>query len=84
MLCMEKLRPDLIKIIYKNPRFLAAYDQGMSSYLMGEWIKAMSYLKKALRVKPKDGPTMSILEYMDDFKFVCPKSWEGYRILTEK
>jgi hypothetical protein len=79
-----EMRPDLKPMIYRNNRFLTSYNSGMSSYILGEWIKAMSFLRKALSERPNDGPAIAILSYMKTFDYICPSDWPGYRVLTEK
>ena len=31
-----------------------------------------------------DHPTKNLLSIMEETNFIAPKTWEGYRILTEK
>ncbi len=31
-----------------------------------------------------DGPSKTLLRYMNEFNFVAPNTWKGYRPLTSK
>ena len=36
------------------------------------------------RLKPEDGPTKTLMEFMSLTRFSSPSNWKGYRELTEK
>jgi hypothetical protein len=35
-------------------------------------------------MKPRDGPTLTLIEFMGETGFQKPANWDGYRALTEK
>ena len=43
---------------------------------------------QCLKLKEQDGPTLTLLQYMEEFDFTAPSegegAWKGYRELTEK
>jgi hypothetical protein len=66
------------------PAFLRAFDLGVHAYLHGDWAEGRAQLEAARAVRPEDGPTATLLEFMGSTSFIKPMEWEGYRELTEK
>lgn len=66
--------------------FRAEFESGFESYIAGDWAKALSYLEVALNLKPEDGPTIRLMEFMKENMVDgrAPLSWRNYRELTEK
>lgn len=67
-----------------NQGFIMQYEEGYKSYISGDWPHAVDCFKKALVLNPSDGPTFTLLQYMEMHNGVAPSSWQGYRVLTEK
>jgi len=64
--------------------FLKQHEEGYKNYIAGNWNQAIECFKKALVLRPKDGPTMTLLGYMETHNGIAPATWKGYRVLTEK
>jgi hypothetical protein len=64
--------------------FIKQYEEGYGNYIGGNWNQAIENFKKALVLHPNDGPTMTLLGYMEGFNGIAPATWKGYRALTEK
>ena len=81
---------DLIQLrCLSTPDFNKAFDQGLGSYLSGDWLRAKDYLKKADAMMKNsdikgDGPSQVLLNYMQAQDWKCPPDWKGYRPLTSK
>ena len=63
-----------------NPLFAAA----VASYLRGHWVEARRGLEAAMALRPDDGPSATLLRYMQSWAYTAPAGWAGYRELTEK
>jgi|GEM_PF-2019334 len=67
------------------PNFLSNFKVGIDAYLQGDWDKALTCLNNLLVEKPDDGPTIALLQVMQDqFGNKAPENWPGFRELTEK
>jgi hypothetical protein len=64
--------------------FREVFQRGLEAYLAGDWEAAHEELDVALHARPDDGPSKTLLNFMSELKFVCPRDWPGYRELTEK
>mmetsp|Transcript_20010 Transcript_20010/g.42977 ORF Transcript_20010/g.42977 Transcript_20010/m.42977 type:complete len:382 (-) Transcript_20010:127-1272(-) len=58
---------------------LSFFRQGLCSYVDGDWTKAQELLQQALAIAPDDGPTKSLLTFMESFGFRPPQDWIGSR-----
>ena len=73
-----------------TPAFLEAFQTGLELYLQGEWMSARGHLEKANSLmaqvpnKDGDGPSQTLLRYMDAHGWQAPSSWKGFRPLTSK
>ncbi len=67
-----------------TPEFVAYFKEGYSNYVSGDWNQAVECFRKALLLRPKDGPTLTLMAYMESKKFRPPIPWYGYRELKEK
>eukprot|EP00743_Colponemidia_sp_Colp-15_P004114 GILK01004442.1.p1 GENE.GILK01004442.1~~GILK01004442.1.p1 ORF type:complete len:836 (-),score=113.06 GILK01004442.1:537-3044(-) len=66
-------------------KFYTAYNTGFNAYISGEWGIAKEHLNTALEIsRGQDGPCQTLLKYLSEFNYVSPKTWKGYRELTEK
>eukprot|EP00922_Rhytidocystis_sp_ex-Travisia-forbesii_P030936 GHVS01045613.1.p1 GENE.GHVS01045613.1~~GHVS01045613.1.p1 ORF type:complete len:102 (+),score=6.07 GHVS01045613.1:161-466(+) len=81
-----KTDPD-IKAMRKHipPGFCREFRRGFQSYTRGEWDDARRMLQGVkTQLGHEDGPTMVLLRYMEEFDYVAPQEWRGFRSLTEK
>eukprot|EP00831_Metopus_contortus_P018240 TRINITY_DN17778_c0_g1_i1.p1 TRINITY_DN17778_c0_g1~~TRINITY_DN17778_c0_g1_i1.p1 ORF type:complete len:150 (-),score=45.20 TRINITY_DN17778_c0_g1_i1:39-488(-) len=67
-----------------NEAFTQQFEEGFQNYLDGNWNQAVENMKKALVVNPTDGPTITLLNYMENRNCQAPITWIGVRELTEK
>ena len=86
-----KEHPDIVKMSTASQEFLDRFGVGYRAYEDGDWPKAAEVLKSCLMMNKdstgnpiKDGPTTTLLRVMEEHNFVAPKSWQGFRELTEK
>lgn len=56
----------------------------VDAYIAGTWALAKMHLSKCLKLKPNDGPSTVLFEYMEGFNFDAPITWDRSRELTEK
>ena len=69
----------------KRPRkFYKNFKDGIDYYLFGDWGKASKLFKRCLEIVKNDKPTTVLLDYMNQYNFIAPKDWKGYRSLTSK
>ena len=52
------------------------------AYIVGAWSPARYYFRKVLAIQPDDGPTLALLQYMQEFD--APLDWKGYRGIALK
>lgn len=72
-----------------TPKFRAIFNEGLNSYLNGKWQISREKLLEADKLMADsdiggDGPSRTILNYMEVRDWVCPNDWKGYRPLTNK
>lgn len=73
------LMTNQISEIFKNK-----FNEGYCKYIDGEWLKAKELLTESFTNSSEDGPTYTILKYMEGHNFYAGVDWPGYRELTEK
>uniref|UniRef100_A0A0G4FMQ5 Guanylate cyclase domain-containing protein n=1 Tax=Chromera velia CCMP2878 TaxID=1169474 RepID=A0A0G4FMQ5_9ALVE len=78
--------PDLIEMReHVTEKFMSTFRKGYALYEAGEWQQARDVLEKAKKMlEEEDGPSCTLLDYMETFQFQAPGAWEGFRALTEK
>lgn len=64
--------------------FIETFNEGVSLYIAGRWLRAKAKLQSCLHMKSDDKPCAVLLDFMAKTSFVAPESWEGYRALTSK
>eukprot|EP01022_Parablepharisma_sp_SALTPOND_P006658 TRINITY_DN126_c0_g1_i1.p1 TRINITY_DN126_c0_g1~~TRINITY_DN126_c0_g1_i1.p1 ORF type:complete len:841 (+),score=86.73 TRINITY_DN126_c0_g1_i1:4736-7258(+) len=64
--------------------FCFYFKEGYVNYLKGNWNQCIESFKKALLVRPRDGPTLTLMAYIESLGCNPPVGWRGYRTLTEK
>lgn len=76
---------NLVKITYnilESPR--TAFKQGFDSYINGNWEDCRIHMEQSLSSNHKDGPTLTILNFIKGYNFKAPNNWPGYRELIDK
>ena len=81
---MVELNPELTRYIENEEFYLEEYEDGLEYYLSGNWKRAWTVFKDILVERPKDGPTLTLVKYMEKHGMQCPEDWRGYRPLTSK
>ncbi|OMJ82155.1 hypothetical protein SteCoe_17232 [Stentor coeruleus] len=61
--------------------FYNNFRTGFKFYIAGEWMQAKPYIEKSLEIRPKDGPSLSLINFIGEFAFRCPSSWRNYRVI---
>ncbi|CAG9331105.1 unnamed protein product [Blepharisma stoltei] len=64
--------------------FFETFESGFTLYLAKDWRSAYGKFEKCLKMKPKDGPSLRLLEFISGNGFQPSPSWEGYRALNDK
>jgi len=59
--------------------FRREFAAGMDAYLDGKWDVAHTVLKQCLAQRRDDGPSQNVFATMEEYNFVCPPTWAGYR-----
>jgi hypothetical protein len=59
----------------------SVYAQAMDAYRSGDWEACRRHLEDVLALKPGDGPTEVIHDYIAGYDFNAPEDWKGYRFL---
>lgn len=67
-----------------TPEFEGLYARALDAYLLGDWKTAARLFRQGLQVKPADGPTETLLAYIERRELKAPQSWRGVRELTSK
>ena len=65
-------------------RFFVNFKRGYNYYIDGQWKESYKYLQRALELRPHDGPSITLCNYLDSKNCMTPQGWEGYRVLTSK
>ena len=71
--------------------FSSTFRHGVNLYLEGKWEQARPVLETANQMMAEaapelggDGPSQTLLQYMEARDWRAPDSWKGYRPLTSK
>ena len=64
--------------------FSKKFAEAYNSYIMGDWATAEDMLSQCLKIKPKDGPSLTLKAFIEELNGAAPTSWQGFRELTEK
>jgi len=60
------------------------FEEGVDAYIEGNWVVAVTKLKKCQEVWSTDQPATVLLAFMMGHNGIAPIEWEGCRELTEK
>ena len=89
-ICFEE-DSDLLDLrSHVTEEFTTNFTKGISSYLAGDWPVAKVFLKKSDELMAQvegfngDGPSQTLLNYMENRDWKAPEDWAGYRPLTSK
>jgi Flp pilus assembly protein TadD len=63
---------------------MTAYAKALAAYLLGNWKGAARLFGEALALKPGDGPSETLLGYIERRALTPPAGWNGVRELTSK
>ncbi|KAG8460208.1 hypothetical protein KFE25_004456 [Diacronema lutheri] len=66
------------------PDFGATHARALAAYLLGDWRSAARLFREALALVPGDGPSTTLLTYMERRSLAPPPGWRGVRELTSK
>jgi class 3 adenylate cyclase len=71
--------------------FKETFNEGLELYLQGDWATARGFFEKASQQMSQipffekgDGPSNTLLRYMENHGWQAPSSWKGFRPLTSK
>ena len=67
-----------------DPFFVSEFNHALQLYHKGDWADAKVHLNRALKTRPSDGPSKTLMGVLADGKFKAPANWKGYRALTSK
>jgi hypothetical protein len=67
-----------------HPQFKWQFQRGLDAYFAGDWAQAKRDFEAVLELRPEDGPSRTLVEYMRELNFTRPIDWDGFRVLTEK
>lgn len=69
----------------QNPEFVKSFNEAFQHYVRGNWHKCKQGLILAESIKgERDGPSVTLLDVIDEYGGEAPANWDGYRELTEK
>lgn len=66
-----------------HPGFLEAFRKAVDLYLQGDFQAAYDGLVLATELKPKDGPSDTLMTYLKSQNCEAPANWPGYRFMEE-
>ena len=66
-----------------SKEFQKQFAEGYQNYKKGMWKDAKTIFEKCVKQR-NDGPSKTLLEFMEETNFVAPSDWDGYRALTSK
>jgi len=59
--------------------FRRQFERALIPYTKGDWTDAKKQMEECLKIVPDDMPALHILRVMEEYKFLSPPSWKGYR-----
>ena len=66
-------------------KMLENYNKGLSLYRNRQFEESLSFFKKALEIKPDDGPSAMYVERCREYiKNPPPANWDGVFVMTTK
>jgi hypothetical protein len=73
-----------------SDEFRSLFEKGVNTYLEGKWSEARGLLQQCDDMMKKipsldgDGPSKTLLRYMENLNWTAPDDWGGFRPLTSK
>ncbi|MDR3547049.1 MAG: adenylate/guanylate cyclase domain-containing protein [Candidatus Pacebacteria bacterium] len=67
-----------------SPTFLKLFKGAYDNYIAGKWESAVDGLNEVLKIKPDDGPSQNLKQYMGSLGNKAPEEWRGCRELVNK
>ncbi|KAH8582832.1 membrane associated adenylyl cyclase with 6 transmembrane regions and an adenylyl cyclase domain [Cryptosporidium sp. chipmunk genotype I] len=69
--------------------FYYKFNKGLKHYLTGNWQTSKQILLELQcdcieNWGKKDGPSSTLLKFMEEYNYICPINWKGYRVWDEK
>lgn len=65
--------------------FLNEFDNALKDYFDGNWAEAYQGLTRAVKLKKApDGPSQTLMNFIEEYSGIAPIGWAGYRDLIEK
>jgi len=67
--------------------FRSTFEVGLTNYINGLWVQAAECFRACDAMMEQvggDGPSRTLLRYMQERDFKCPADWQGFRPLTSK
>ncbi len=64
--------------------FAKKFHEAYKNYIDGDWATAEDLLNQCAKMNPRDGPTITLKNYIEELNGRCPDYWKGFRELTEK
>ena len=73
---------ELIRV--RDSNFLDSWEKGINSYKKGDWVSAKMFFTTCKNIDPEDGPTKTLLNYINGRNLKPPEGWKGVRELQSK
>lgn len=73
---------ELIRV--RDSNFLDSWEKGIDSYKKGDWVSAKMFFTTCKNIDPEDGPTATLLNYINGRNLKPPEGWKGVRELQSK
>ena len=67
-----------------DKHFSKRFGEAYKKYILGDWATAEDLFSQCLKMNPKDGPTITLKNYIEELNGTPPNNWKGFRELTEK
>jgi hypothetical protein len=64
--------------------FESKFSKAMELYIEGNFPAAKDKFDECLDIKPRDGPTLTLVDFIIENGLKSPPDWDGYRVLSEK
>ena len=66
-------------------KMLENYNKGLELYRARKFSESLEFFKKALEIKPSDGPSVIYIERCKEYiKKAPPENWDGVFVMTTK
>jgi hypothetical protein len=62
-----------------TPEFMESWDAALRLYMHGSWDEAKPHFERCKELVPEDGPTATLMTYLERRNWSAPKGWTGAR-----